>query len=168
VTPQGPKHSKQKVCHSGVSAGVRLIAAFKLFKGLLLLAVGVGVVKLLHKDMALEVERWIDMLRVDPHNHLIHHFLEKVSNVNPKKLKELSAGTFFYAGMLLTEGTGLLRGKRWAEYFTIVATSSFIPLEIYELHRRMDLASAALLLINIAVVIYLAFELARNRRRESA
>jgi uncharacterized membrane protein (DUF2068 family) len=168
VTPQRPKQSKKKVGHGGVSAGVRLIAAFKLFKGVLLFAAGVGALKLLHKDVAFEVERWVDIFRVDPHNRLIHHFLEKVSNVNPKKLKELSVGTFFYSAMLLTEGTGLLLGKRWAEYFTITATSSFIPLEIYELHRRVDLPRVALLLINIAVVIYLAFELARNRRRESA
>jgi uncharacterized membrane protein (DUF2068 family) len=70
--------------------------------------------------------------------------------------------------MLLTEGTGLLLGKRWAEYFTIIATSSFIPLEIYELYRHVDLTRVALLLINIAVVIYLVFEVARNRRRESS
>jgi uncharacterized membrane protein (DUF2068 family) len=168
VTPQRSEHPKQKVGHRGISTGVRLIASFKLFKGVLLLAAGIGALKLLHKDVALEVDRWVDLFRVDPHDRLIHHVIEKVSSVNSKKLKEFSVGTFFYAAMLLTEGTGLLLGKRWAEYFTIIATSSFIPLEIYELHRHVDLARGALLLINIAVVIYLIFELARNRRRDSA
>ena len=46
--------------------GLRLIAAFKLFKGLALFTVGVGAAKLLHKDMAFEFERWADMFRVDP------------------------------------------------------------------------------------------------------
>jgi uncharacterized membrane protein (DUF2068 family) len=168
VTPKRPKQKKQKAGRAGVSAGVRLIAAFKLFKGLVLFAVGIGALKLLHKNVAFEVERWADLFRVDPHNRFIHHLLEKVSIVNPKKLKELSVGTFFYSAMLLTEGTGLLLGQRWAEYFTIVATSSFIPLEIYELYRRVNLARGALLMINIAVVIYLVLELARNRRQGSA
>jgi uncharacterized membrane protein (DUF2068 family) len=145
-----------------------VIAAFKLFKGLVLLAVGIGAVKLLHKDVALEVERWADWFRVDPHNRFIHHLLEKVSIVNPKKLRELSAGTFFYAAMVITEGTGLLLGRRWAEYLTIIATGSFIPLEIYELYKHANLAKGALLLINIGVVIYLILELARNRRHGSA
>jgi len=168
VNPKRPKQQKQKPGRAGVAPGVRLIAAFKLFKGVVLLAVGVGALKLLHKDMAFEVERWADLFRVDPHNRFIHHFLEKVANINPKKLRELSVGTFFYSAMLLTEGTGLSLGQRWAEYFTILSTSSFIPLEIYELYRRVNLARGALLLINIAVVIYLALELARNRRRGTA
>jgi len=125
VTPKRPKQNKQKAGRRRISAGVRLIAAFKLFKGLVLLAVGIGALKLLHKDVAFEVERWADLFRVDPHNRFIHRLLEKVSNVNPKKLRELSVGTFFYSAMLLTEGTGLLFAQRWAEYFTIIATSAF-------------------------------------------
>jgi uncharacterized membrane protein (DUF2068 family) len=163
VTAQRKKQQKQKATHASVSGGMRLIAAFKLFKGLVLLAVGIGALKLLHKDVAFEVEHWADMFRVDPNNRYIHHFLAKVSNLNPKKLRELSVGTFFYSAMLLTEGTGLLLGKRWAEYFTVIATSSFIPLEIYEIARRVDAARIVLLLINIAIVIYLVLELYRDR-----
>jgi uncharacterized membrane protein (DUF2068 family) len=63
---------------------------------------------------------------------------------------------------LLTEGTGLFLRKRWAEYFTIIATSSFIPLEIYEIVRRVTLGKIILLLINLAVVVYLAVEVRQN------
>lgn len=167
MTPKRPKQKKQKSGHAGVSLGVRLIAAFKLFKGLALLAVGIGAVRLLHKDMAAEVNHWVDLFRVDPHSQYFQHFLTRISNLDPKKLKALSAGTFFYSALLLTEGTGLLLGRRWAEYFTIIATSSFIPLEFYELYRRVDLARGALLLINITVVIYLVLELTRNRKHSS-
>jgi predicted membrane protein DUF2127 len=53
----------KKELHTGppaTSRGVRIIAAFKLFEGLVLLAVGIGAVGLLHKDLAFEVERWAD------------------------------------------------------------------------------------------------------------
>jgi uncharacterized membrane protein (DUF2068 family) len=141
-----------------------LIAAFKLFKGFVLFAVGIGAVKLLHKDVAFEVERWADIFRVDPNNHYIHRLLERFSILDARKLKELSAGTFLYSALLLTEGTGLLLGKRWAEYFTIIVTTSFIPLEVYELTKRVSTPRPALLLINIAVVIYLVVELWRSRK----
>ena len=144
------------------SRGLLLIAAFKLLKGLALIAVGVGALKLLHQDVAAVVESWANAFRVDPHNHYIHLLLTKLSFVNDKKLKELSAGTFVYAAIFLTEGAGLAFRKRWAEYFTIVTTASFLPLEIYELARRVTLPKGITLAVNIAVLVYLAFELKRH------
>jgi uncharacterized membrane protein (DUF2068 family) len=102
------------------------------------------------------------MLRADPHNHYIYRVLEKVSNLDARKLKELSVGTFFYSALYLTEGIGLSLRKRWAEYFTIVSTSLFIPLEIYELAKRITLARGILVLVNAGIVAYLVLELHRN------
>jgi uncharacterized membrane protein (DUF2068 family) len=151
--------------HPGATPrGLQLVAAFKLFKGVLLFVVGVGAVKLLHKDMALEVERWADIVRVDPHNFYIRHFLERFSILDYRSLRRLSVGTFFYSALLLIEGTGLALGKRWAEYFTIIMTSSLIPLEAYEFTRRHSPARAVVLLLNAAVVVYLVIELGRNRK----
>ena len=147
------------------SRGLRLIAAFKIFKGLVLFAVGIGAVKLVHKDVAFEVERWADLFRVDPNNHYFQHLLERFSILDDRKLKDLSVGTFFYSALLLTEGIGLLMAKRWAEYFTIIVTSSFIPLEIYELVKRVSWAKLVVLLLNIVVVIYLVIELRRNHKK---
>jgi uncharacterized membrane protein (DUF2068 family) len=146
------------------SWGILLIAAFKLFKGLALLAVGIGALKLLHKDVAAEAERWIEMLRVDPNNHYIHRVLEKLSILDARKLKELSVGTFFYSALFLTEGIGLALRKRWAEYFTIVSTSLFIPLEIYELAKHASFAKGILLLGNAGIVAYLVVELRRTSK----
>jgi uncharacterized membrane protein (DUF2068 family) len=141
-----------------------LIAAFKLFKGLALLVVGIGALQLLHKDVAAEMERWIELLRVDPHNHYIHRVLEKLSLLDARKLKELSVGTFFYSALYLTEGIGLALRKRWAEYFTIVSTSLFIPLEIYELAKHPSLAKGILVLANAGIVAYLVVELRRTSK----
>ena len=144
------------------SFGVRLIAVFKLFKGVILFAVGIGARKLLHKDIAFEVDRWTDAFRIDPNNFYIHRLLEKLLFLNSHRLKELSAGTFFYSGLLLTEGTGLLLGKRWGKYFSIIITSSFIPIEVFELTKRISWTRVIVLLINIAIVLYLVFELHRS------
>jgi len=122
-----------------------------------------GAVKLLHKDVAFEIERWADIFRVDPNNLYIHHLLGRFSILDDRKLKELSVGTIFYSALLLTEGIGLLLGRRWAEYFTIIVTSSFIPLEIYELIKRVSSARLVVLLLNVAIVAYLVMELYRNR-----
>jgi uncharacterized membrane protein (DUF2068 family) len=156
---------------SGLAANyrvLRMIAAFKLFKGLVLFAVGMGAAKLLHKDLAFEVERWADIFRVDPNNHYFRRLLEKFLTFDDRKLRELSVGTFFYSALLLTEGTGLLLRKRWAEYFTIIVTSSFLPLEVYELTKRISAPRIILLLLNAAIVIYLGVQVRRGRQMDAA
>jgi uncharacterized membrane protein (DUF2068 family) len=143
--------------------GLRIIAAFKLLKALALIAVGIGALKLLHKDTAAIVEHWVNVFRVDPHNHFINQLLDKLSILDDRRLKELSIGTFIYAGVFLVEGVGLALKKRWAEYFTIITTSSFLPIEIYEVARRVSGGKILALVINLAVVVYLIVELRRSR-----
>ncbi len=141
--------------------GLRVIAAFKLLKALALIAVGVGTLKLLHKDVAGVVEHWINMFQVDPRNHFINLLLTKLSNFDDRRLKALSVGTFIYAGIFLLEGVGLALQKRWAEYFTIITTSSLLPIEIYELLKRASIGRGLALVVNLAVVAYLIVELRR-------
>src|SRR5579862_8820282 len=73
---------------------ITLIAMFKLIKGLLLLAVGIGALSLIHKDVAETLSRWVDVIRVDPENRHIHGLLSKMELFDARKLKEISAGTF--------------------------------------------------------------------------
>jgi uncharacterized membrane protein (DUF2068 family) len=142
--------------------GLRLIAAFKLLKACALLAVGIGALRLLHKDVAAMIEHWVGIFQVDPHNHFIHLLLEKLSILDDRRLRELSVGTFIYSGIFFTEGIGLALQKRWAEYFTIVTTSSLLPIEIYELIRRASIGKGFALLVNLTVVAYLVRELRRT------
>jgi uncharacterized membrane protein (DUF2068 family) len=146
------------------SRGLLLIATFKLIKGLGLLALGIGALKLLHKDVAAEIAQWLDVLRVDPHNHYIQMLLEKLGMVDDRKLKALSVGTLFYSALFLTEGVGLALRKRWAEYLTIISTASLLPLEVYEIAKRVDAARIVVLLANIAIVVYLVREVRRTRQ----
>jgi len=148
--------------------GLRLIAAFKLLKAVALIAVGVGALKLLHKDVAGVVEHWINMFQVDPRNHFIDLLLDKLAILDDRRLKELSVGTFVYAAIFFVEGLGLALRKRWAEYFTIITTSSLLPIEIYELARRVSIGKSLALIVNVAVVAYLIFELRRYPKRNKA
>jgi uncharacterized membrane protein (DUF2068 family) len=143
---------------------LRLIALFKLLKAALLIALGVGALKLLHKDVAEAVEHWVELLRLDPNNRYIDAGLEKVSNLTPDKIKELGLGSMIYAGLFLTEGIGLWLEKRWAEWLTVIITSSLIPIEIYEIYRHPTPVKIAVLLINIAIVAYLVYRIRKRMR----
>lgn len=133
------------------------IALFKFIKGALLLALAFGALTFLHKDVAAHVALWLDQMRVDPDNEFIGSFLSKLQLVHSKELKELSVLGTGYAGLFLTEGTGLLFRKRWAEWLTIIATSSLMPIEVYELVEKFTAIRLCALLINAAVVLYLIY-----------
>jgi uncharacterized membrane protein (DUF2068 family) len=140
-----------------------LIAVFKLAKGSLLVIAAIGALGLLHKDVAEIAQHWIDLLRVDPDNHYVQRVLVHVVGINDRTLKEISAGTFLYAGVFFTEGIGLLLRRRWAQYFTSIVTGSFIPLELYELVRHPSLAKTMLIALNVAIVMYLIVRLRTDR-----
>ena len=63
-----------------------------------------------------------------------------------------------YGIVQIVEGIGLWGGWRWAEYLAAVATSAFIPLEIYELVEKPAPLKAAALVLNIVIVIYLLYK----------
>lgn len=138
---------------------VRLIALFKLLKAALLIAVGVGALKLLHKDTATVLEHWIAKLGLDPGNRFFEALLEKAALVTPSKIKGVGIGSFIYAGLFLTEGIGLWLVKRWAEWFTVIITSSLVPLEVYEIYHHPTALKIVVLIINIAAVGYLIYRL---------
>ncbi len=146
-------------------AVLRLIAIFKLAKGLLLLTVGVGAVQLMHQDIADALGAWADQLHLDPDGRLVRGALLRVADLDPRKLMAISGGMFFYAALLLTEGTGLLFRKRWAEYLTVIVTTSFVPLELYEIARHTTLIRIAVLAANLAIVWYLIARLRGGREK---
>lgn len=134
-----------------------VIAIFKFVKGALLMALAFSALSLLHKDVASHVEYWLDQIRIDVDNKFIGGLLSKLQLIHTKELKEISALGAGYAGLFLTEGTGLLFRKRWAEWLTIVATSSLMPIEVYELVEKFTALRLFALLINAAVVLYLIY-----------
>jgi uncharacterized membrane protein (DUF2068 family) len=82
---------------------------------------------------------------------LIQHAL----TLSPKTLTWLSVGLAAYGVIELIEGTGLWLGRRWGEYFAMVATSLGLPYEIYELVSRFTVFKLALFAVNLLLVLYL-------------
>jgi uncharacterized membrane protein (DUF2068 family) len=106
--------------------GLLVIAMLKFAHVGVLLVLMFGAVKLFHKDVAENVTRWLQTIRIDPDNRYIAAGLEKLDLTHTRELKELSALSGFYALLFAVEGTGLLFGKRWAEWLTVIATGLFI------------------------------------------
>src|ERR1700735_4366049 len=133
---------------------LRLIAIFKFFKAGLLMALGIGAFRLLHRDLGGVLEHWIMALKLDPGQHFLDVALAKASNVSPAQIKKLGLGSFVYAALFLAEGTGLWLRKRWGEWLTVIITSSLVPVELYEIYRHPSAVKVGVLVINLAIVGY--------------
>jgi uncharacterized membrane protein (DUF2068 family) len=139
-----------------------LIAFFKVVKALMLVAGGLAALELLHPSVADRVWSWVAQLPSDAERRLLVRGLSLVTRSGAGHLHAIAFAAFAYAALFFVEGIGLFLQKRWAEWLTIVATASLIPIEIYELLHRATAMKIAVLAINIAVVIYLIVKVRRR------
>lgn len=157
---------QKHVRHSGHKShdrGLLLIGLFKLAKSILFFCIGIGAIHMLHKDLGEVVMRVATAMKFDPESRFVTLLLDKVDLIDIHQLKLISAGTFSYSVVALTEGVGLVLEKVWAEYLTLTLTISFLPWELYELIRRPSWFRLGLLLVNLAVLAYLLWLLRRKK-----
>jgi uncharacterized membrane protein (DUF2068 family) len=152
--------------HVSENGLIRLIAFFKLVKASLLIITGVALLKIKDMNPGAELEYWVTNLGLDPGSRFINHAIQRATEIPPHRIKELGIATFIYAALFLTEGIGLWMLKRWAEWFTVIATGSLIPIECYEIYRHPSAIKIIVLLINILVVVYLVYRI-RHRQAGS-
>jgi uncharacterized membrane protein (DUF2068 family) len=142
------------------------IGVFKLLQASAFVLLGIGAIRLLHQNLMQVAEHYILALRFNPEGRFVNLILEKVAQINPRDIRRISAVIFAIAALDALEGTGLVLEQAWAEFVTLILTASFLPLEIYEILRRMTWIRVSLTLINLAVVIYLIYYVqARMRER---
>ena len=143
---------------------IRLIAMFKLVKGVLLLLVGAGAATLFYRNTADQLFHWTVLLSLRQENRYVGRLLSWLIGFNRRDLRVFEVTTLAYAGLLMTEGVGLLLLERWAEYLTVAITASLIPIELLSDVRRFNATKSLILFLNVAAVWYLSARLWSDHR----
>lgn len=156
--------SSDSVCQH-TSRGVMLIGLFKLSKAIFFTCLGIAALRMVHHSLGDLVMRVADFLPVDPEGRLVSLLVDKADLIGNHQLREFSVATIGYAVVCLIEGTGLMLQKPWAEYLTVALTTLALPWELFELARRPSWLRVAVLLVNLAVLLYLIWVLKRHKRR---
>ena len=141
-------------------AFIKVIIVERIVKAIVLIALAVG---LLVAGRTGLLTGWADyaqdQLNLAAGNSLIVGLLLKlvvyIGNFSHTTL--LAIGAIVYALLEGTEGVGLAMRRRWAEYLTVIATGLLIPYEAYEVIHKATLFKVGALLLNVAVVGYLAY-----------
>jgi uncharacterized membrane protein (DUF2068 family) len=134
-----------------------IIGVFKILEGTFFVLLGLGVVRLLHRDIGDMLLRLAMSLRIDPESRFVNLLLEQVQLLTPHKMRLISAGIFLKAGLDYLEGIGLALEKTWAEWLTIGLTASFLPWEIFEIARHFTWVKVGITLLNVLVLLYLVW-----------
>jgi uncharacterized membrane protein (DUF2068 family) len=87
--------------------------------------------------------------------HGLAHDLERLVTLQSGTLRIVALVAAAYAVLEGLEAVGLWLMKRWAEYLTFVATTVLLPLEVYELTKRVSPFKIVALVVNLAIVVYL-------------
>lgn len=146
-------------------AGLAVIAVFKVVKGLMLLLLGLGLLKLVHAEIATLLSLLIEALHLNADSRLIHALVLKVDALQPHTVLLAGLVSLGYAGMLLVEGVGLWLELTWAAYLTVVSTSLLLPFELYEVVEQVSVLRVSVLLLNLVIVFYLVSQLKRHAFR---
>ncbi len=143
---------------------LRFLAIERWVRGALILLLGVAVLQFKSSQISIRqlVERdlsaakpLLNQLGWNAGDSGLIHSVEKVLNAKGSTLNLVAAFLIFYGALQLVEGTGLWLLKRWGEYFAVVATALFLPLEIYELSEKVTTLRVGAFVLNVAAVIYL-------------
>jgi uncharacterized membrane protein (DUF2068 family) len=148
--------------------GLQLIALFEAAKGGIVLAIGLGLLSLLHHDAQDIAERLVACLHLNPDSYYPRVFIDGVGKLDDGKLWFIAALAFLYAVFRFVEAYGLWRMRAWAEWIALISGSAYLPIEVYELTKGVTWTRALALLINAVVVVYLAAIVTNNQRHTAA
>ena len=150
---------------------LKLIALFKIFKGILLFGLGFSLLFLNSRPVWLDqISDWTDDQLLLRHTRAVVFLLSKLQEIvsGGGALRATGLLALFYSAVLLTEGFGVYMEKRWAEFLMIFATGALIPLEVRHVwHRLMFhhpvVVPLLLLLANCFIVWFLYLVLKRDK-----
>jgi uncharacterized membrane protein (DUF2068 family) len=149
-------------------SGLRAVAVYEAAKGILVLAVGLGLLGLIHRDLQQMAEHIVKHLHLNPSAHYPRVFLAAASKLDDARLWALAAGAAAYSGLRMLEAVGLWKARRWAEWLGALSGGIYVPVEVYEAARKVTVTRLVLLIFNVAMVAYLLWDLWQRRKSRPA
>jgi uncharacterized membrane protein (DUF2068 family) len=167
-TPHRPHREPQAVDQHASKTGLRAVAIFEAAKGLLVIALAIALVAVRDhiEDLA---EELLYHLHIGFDHRWAQALLHGASNLSDMRIWTVVAVALSYATVRFIEAWGLWQRRIWAEWFALLSGTLYLPLEILKVaeHRRWE--TIAILVINLAIVLYmLEIRIRESRSRKTA
>lgn len=136
--------------------GLRLIAAYKIVQALGLVLAAAAAFHLERQHNIDRLVGWLEHLSLSDTSEVRWHLIDALTHLGPRRWVAIGTIALGYAALFLTEGIGLWLRRHWAEWFTVIATGSLVPIELYEVIKAFSWLKLGVLVGNIVIVAYLA------------
>jgi uncharacterized membrane protein (DUF2068 family) len=143
---------------------VKSVALFEATKGVIVLLAGFGLLSLLHHDLRALALDLVGRLHLDPTRRYPSVFIEAAARTTDAHLWLIALIGFAYAAFRFLEAYGLWFCRTWAEWLALISGGMYLPLEVYELCRRLTWMRVSALIANLIVVVAIGLVLWRNKR----
>jgi uncharacterized membrane protein (DUF2068 family) len=137
---------------------LKLIALFKIAKGVLLLVIGVSILFLNSRAVWMDkLSDWVADEILLKHSKAVHYLLNRLQDIlaGGGVFRATAFLSLFYSTVLFTEGIGVYLQKRWAEFLMVFATAALIPLELRHIFHRPSIGAGIILAANCFIVWFL-------------
>ena len=137
--------------------GLRAVAIFEAVKGVVVLALGLGLLALIRHDVEDAAENLLVFLHINPERRLAEAFLNAASKMTDARLWAFAGAALVYATVRFIEAWGLWNRRVWAEWFAVLSGALYLPWEIVKLSQKVNWLHLGLFAINLTILLYMIY-----------
>ena len=151
------RHPVTPAHHDPHWKGLRAVATLEFTKGVVVLLLVLGVASLIERDRWPITEMVLEFFRIDPAHKLAHHISHLLHRFTGNRLWTAAGVAMAYTCLRFVEAYGLWNARAWAEWLALGSGMIYLPFEIIALVHRPNPLHVAVLLLNIMIVLYMAY-----------
>jgi len=137
---------------------LRAVATLEVTKGMIALLAACGVLLLMRREDPWDIaDGLLRLLHISPDHHFAQVFLNWADSLTSAKIWTVAAAGLSYSVMRFVEAYGLWYARAWAEWIALISGALYLPFEIYKVVHRQSLFHVSVLLVNLAIVFYMAY-----------
>jgi uncharacterized membrane protein (DUF2068 family) len=143
----------------GHRKGLRMVAMLEASKGVVVLLAAFGFFEIIRHNIDLDAVagNLLYFFHVNPNLRMSHVLMRAAGRMMDTDVLTVLGIATVYSSLRFIESYGLWRQRVWAEWLAIISGAIYLPYEFYKLVRRPTPMHWAILLINIGVVVYIAW-----------
>src|SRR6266511_2957889 len=149
---------------ASAKSGLRILALIEGAKGVLVLAAGLGLFALAHRDLQSVAEELVRHLHLNPARHLPRIFLHLAAQLSDRRLWLLASAAIAYSSVRFVEAYGLWHDWKWMKWFAVLSGGIYIPAELSEVIYRFSWTK---LIVVGFILFHVAFARGRNIRKQA-
>lgn len=122
-----------------------------------MLAAGLGLLTLLHRDVEDVAEHVVRFLHINPEGHVSASIMRAAAGVTDAKVWAAAGATVMYSIVRFVEAYGLWHYRIWAEWFALLSGCLYLPWEIYKVAQKPTWIHWVVLAFNVVIVLYMLY-----------